>query len=58
MKISGWKILAVENGWAVAPQCWWIFLKRPVHVERNPGGWMVIEVLGFAVFIERHGDAA
>lgn len=43
------KILAVSNGWLVAPHCWRTFLLRPVQVEHTPG-WTCVTVLGVAVF--------
>ena len=38
------------NGWIEAPHCWKTFLGRPVRVERVPGAWISVSIVGLVWF--------
>jgi hypothetical protein len=45
------RLLAVSNGWAVAPHLWLRYLLRPVQIDRTPT-FTAVRILGVAWFFE------
>jgi hypothetical protein len=44
------KPIGFMNGWKEAPHCWKTFLLRPVRVDRAPGSWISLSVVGLVWF--------
>lgn len=47
------RLIAVQNGWRLAPHQWWRFILTPVNWDRTPPTWWCLSVFGFVFFFDR-----